>query len=453
MTLKKQFTLLASIIITIPILCIAFIFTYNYLRSADRLLIKEYSELKKNQSSLYTKEDWKTIYSSINSLPPDVDAALVSENSIVIISTIPEIPVATEISFGFLWQIQNMPYKKNYYQFSIIDISNNKMLLVTKVSKNKQNSNSKIGIFPSLLFFLFIIVLICFIFLLLIFRNINKSISSLEQETQEIAAGDLSVEIDTKNKDSTSNEITSISTSLEKMRQSLLEARNQQTKFIMGISHDLRTPVAIIKGYTEALSDGIISDPEEIYNTYSLIGSKTAQLDNMINSLINFMKMNYTEFRENLSSESITSLINDFAQDAKISGNVFKRKVNCNIDLPDNILVPMNKTLISRAFENLLSNALRYTKENDTITISAYQSDNTIKMEIADTGIGIEEKDLKRIFDLFYRGTNSRREEGMGIGLSVVKNIIETHNWNIDVTSEKDKGTCFTITIPLSINN
>ena len=110
----------------------------------------------------------------------------------------------------------------------------------------------------------------------------------------------------------------------------------------------------------------------------------------------------------------------------------------------------MNKTLISRAFENLLSNALRYTKENDTITISAYKiNDSEIKVAIADTGIGIDEKDLNQIFDLFYRGTNSRREEGMGIGLSVVKNIMETHNWNIEVKSEKDKGTCFIITIPL----
>lgn len=450
MTLKKQFTLLASIIITIPILCIAFIFIYNYLKSSDRLLIKEYTELKKNQSSLYNKEDWKTIYSSINNLPPDVEAALVSENSTVIISTIPEIPVDTEISFGFLWQIQNIPHKKNYYQFSIIDISTSKMLLVTRVSKNKQAKTTKIGIFPSLLFFLFIIVLICFIFLLLIFKNINKSISTLEQETQEIAAGDLSVKINTSYKESYSNEITSISLSLEKMRQSLLEAQNQQTKFIMGISHDLRTPVAIIKGYTEALSDGIISEPEEISNTYSLIGNKTAQLDNMINSLINFMKMNYADFRETLSNESITKLINEFFQDAKVSGNVFNRKVCCNNELSEDILVPMNKTLISRAFENLLSNALRYTKENDTITISAYKiNDSEIKVAIADTGIGIEEKDLNQIFDLFYRGTNSRREEGMGIGLSVVKNIMETHNWNIEVKSEKDKGTCFIITIPL----
>ena len=234
------------------------------------------------------------------------------------------------------------------------------------------------------------------------------------------------------------------------MRQSLLEAQNQQTKFIMGISHDLRTPVAIIKGYTEALSDGIISEPEEISNTYSLIGNKTAQLDNMINSLINFMKMNYADFRETLSNESITKLINEFFQDAKVSGNVFNRKVCCNNELSEDILVPMNKTLISRAFENLLSNALRYTKENDTITISAYKiNDSEIKVAIADTGIGIDEKDLNQIFDLFYRGTNSRREEGMGIGLSVVKNIMETHNWNIEVKSEKDKGTCFIITIPL----
>lgn len=453
MTLKKQFSTLAAIIITIPILCICFIFAYNYFRSSDRLLIKEFTQLKKQNSELYTREDWKTIFSSINNLPPDVEAALVSENNTVLLSTIEELPVDTDISFGFLWEIQNLSHRKNYYQFSLIDISTNKILLITKVSKDRNTPSKKIGVIPALLTFLFVIVTICFVFLLLIFKNINKSISTLEKQTQEIAAGDLSVEINTQNTEIKANEITSISMSLERMRQSLVEAQNQQTKFIMGISHDLRTPVAIIKGYMEALTDGIISDPEEIINTYSLIGSKTAQLENMINSLINFMKMNYTEFRENLSPESITDLIKLFAQDAKGACNVFKRQIVCNINLQEDYKIPLNKILISRAFENLLSNALRYTKENDTISINADKIDNEIQLKIADTGIGIEEKDLKRIFDLFYRGTNSRREEGMGIGLSVVKNIMETHNWKIEVQSKKDEGTCFTIHIPLTQEN
>ena len=80
--------------------------------------------------------------------------------------------------------------------------------------------------------------------------------------------------------------------------------------------------------------------------------------------------------------------------------------------------------------------------------LSSYIEDNCLIYKISDTGIGIEEKDLNNIFNMFYRGTNSRREEGMGIGLSVVQNIIETHGWKIKVDSQKGQGSTFTITIP-----
>lgn len=449
MTIKKQFSILATVIIAIPILCIIYMSIHNYIRSIDRILVKDFMEFKKNEGSLYTKDELRTIRESLRYLPAEVDAAIISSNNQVLLSSIPELPAKKEIDFQFLWNLQNMPSKKYYYQMSVIDSESIQFLLITRVFKDKTRQRPPIGMVASLMIFLFVIALFCFILILLIFKSISKSIITLEHETQDIANGDLSVQIQTEEK-SRSNEITSICESLEKMRLSLVEAQNQQTKFIMGISHDLRTPVAVIKGYMEALSDGIISEKDELTNAYSLISCKINQLDDMINSLINFMKMNYKEFRDQLSTASITSLIKDFANDAKSSGNVFERQVITNINLSEDYIIPLNKSLISRAFENLLSNALRYTEKNDTITISADKIDNSIIFKIADTGIGIDKEDLSQIFNLFYRGTNSRREEGMGIGLSVVKNVMDTHNWKIDVESEKGKGSCFIITIPLS---
>lgn len=217
----------------------------------------------------------------------------------------------------------------------------------------------------------------------------------------------------------------------------------------MGISHDLRTPVAVIKGYSEAISDGVITSPQEISKSLEIIEGRTAQLSEMIDSLINYMKLNDYEMRQKLTPGSISQIIKDFAKSSALVGNVFKRNIISNINIPDNIQVPLNEQLVYRSFENLFSNSLRYTKDNDTIEINSYlNTDNSIILEIKDTGIGIEEKDLRNIFDLFYRGSNSRREEGMGIGLSVVKNIMDTHGWTISVESEIGKGTCFSISIP-----
>ena len=216
----------------------------------------------------------------------------------------------------------------------------------------------------------------------------------------------------------------------------------------MGISHDLRTPVSVIKGYTEAISDGVLTSQEEVKNAMELIQAKTEQLETMIDTLISFTKMNSTEIRQSMKTQSITDFITEIIKEEQTTGNVFNRNIITNINFDRNVLVPFDRQLVTRVFENLFNNAMRYTQNDDTITLDAQIQDNNVIYKISDTGCGIEEKDLKNIFDMFYRGTNSRREEGMGIGLSVVKNIIDTHGWSIEVDSKKNEGTCFTIKIP-----
>ena len=156
------------------------------------------------------------------------------------------------------------------------------------------------------------------------------------------------------------------------MRIALIEEQNRKQKFIMGMSHDLRTPIAIIKGYIEAINDGIVSSPDEIEKSLELIHIKSTQLEEMINTLINFMKMDSYEILKDVKEESITQIIKDFAKNSFVMANVFKRKIITNIDLPKDIVIEVNKMLVQRAFENLFSNAIRYTKDNDSIFLNAY---------------------------------------------------------------------------------
>ena len=168
----------------------------------------------------------------------------------------------------------------------------------------------------------------------------------------------------------------------------------------------------------------------------------------MIDTLINYTKMNSVELRQAMKTQSITDFITEIIQEEKTTCAVFKRNIITNVNFEKDVLVPFDKMLARRVFENLFNNALRYTKDNDTITLTSYIKDSSVIYKISDTGIGIEQKDLKNIFQMFYRGTNSRREEGMGIGLSVVDNIIKTHGWKIQVESNKNEGTSFTVIIP-----
>jgi len=448
MTIKKQFILLSAIITAIPVFCAAFVGMNRYLMSSDRYLLNSYREVRKLDSGKISHEDRKKLFDTLRLLPPDVQSVMLAGDSSVIISTIPEITAGTVTSQENIWRLIDGTSDVYFYQFTSVPYQNGEQaLLITRIPRDKHDVRKKQSMIPTLIVFLFITVAICLLFIIAMTRSIFRSIGTLERQTQQIADGDLSVtpEINMRNP----NEITSIAGSLEKMRRSLLEAQNRKNRFIMGISHDLRTPVAIIKGYAEAVSDEVITGRDDIKQAADLIGAKSSQLEDMIDSLLSFMKLDEAEIRENLERESISSLIKEFAEDAKITGNVFKRDITADISLPDGICIPLDRQLVTRAFGNLFTNAIRYTKDGDSIRISAEKQEGSILFSIADTGSGIEEKDLAHIFDLFYRGTNSRREEGMGIGLSVVKNVMDIHGWNIDVDARPGFGTKFTVTIPV----
>jgi signal transduction histidine kinase len=189
--------------------------------------------------------------------------------------------------------------------------------------------------------------------------------------------------------------------------------------------------------------------------TLGIISTKTEQLENMINTLINFVKLNQTDWVQQLKKQDIMPVIKEFAESAVTTGGIFKRNVSAQIDCDEKIEIPFDKELFHRVLENLFSNALRYTNDNDAIIISAKkesgaQGAGRLLLKISDTGIGIAQDDLKKIFDMFYRSSSSRREEGMGIGLATVMTIIKAHGWKISATSELGKGSAFLIEIPIA---
>jgi len=449
MKLKKQLNLLALFITGIPLACLGFVCVNLYLHSPSHMLIGGYEEVKTLDSSNMTDSDYNLFIKNVKLLPKNVEIALIDNmTGLVITSSIREIPTNSFLSQFELWLIMENSSNKYLYQFTSLNSPTLSSMMITRISRKKSAQVRNQLYMPILYSILAIIVSACIIIIIFLSRTINRSIKIIEDTTQSLANGNLATAIPSvTNK---SNEITYILNSLEKMRISLAEAQNQKTKFIMGISHDLRTPVAVIKGYTEAISDGIISEKNEVMNSMELINAKARQLEVMIDSLINFTKMNSTEIRQSMKTQSITDFISEITKEEETIGNVFKRSIITKINFDKDVLVPFDKQLVTRVFENLFNNALRYTKDNDTITLESYilSKEKKVIYKISDSGIGINAEDLKNIFDMFYRGSNSRREEGMGIGLSVVKNIIETHRWKIDVESKKDEGTCFTITIP-----
>jgi signal transduction histidine kinase len=277
----------------------------------------------------------------------------------------------------------------------------------------------------------------------LIARSMTESVRLLDGATRRIAAGELDRSIEVKG----SNEITSLAASLNSMRLALKDDQARRSRFIMGVTHDLKTPLAFIKGYAEAIGDGM-ADSDEARDRYvDVIATKVDQLAGMIDDLIEFVRVDTVEWRRRLQVVPLAPFLRGLCRRVEADAMLLRRRAECSIDIGDEVTVAFDEHLVARALENIVNNALRYTAEGGLVRIDARVEVGTIILEISDNGPGIEASDMPNIFDPFYRGSASRREQGMGLGLAVVKGIIDSHGWNIAVQSEPGAGSQFIITI------
>jgi signal transduction histidine kinase len=274
-----------------------------------------------------------------------------------------------------------------------------------------------------------------------IVRRFNRSVRSLEAATRKIADGDLDFSLPVHGND----EVSSLTRSFERMRTALKEEFDRRARFIMGVSHDLRTPLALIQGYVEAVADGKADDPESRRKYLAIVQDKTRALDGMVTNLIEFARMDTGQWKTTHRPVRLAPFLRPIVQGYAEDAAVLHRSFSHEIELPEDLEVDMDEALMGRALENLIGNALRYTTEGGSITLRAAVEGGSPVLSIHDTGIGIPADELPRILDPFYRGTNSRREPGFGLGLATVKSIVDGHGWTIEVSSEVGTGTTFRI--------
>jgi signal transduction histidine kinase len=278
---------------------------------------------------------------------------------------------------------------------------------------------------------------------IIIMKSINRSIRGLDEATSRVAEGDLNFELKPQGND----EFTSLTKSFELMRKELKDNQEQRSRFLMGVSHDLKTPLTSIEGYLEAIDDGIADNPDKLQKYISIIKNKSKVLEERIVQLIDFVKMERGEWELQKNEINLGEYLKNLAINYTEDIPVFKRMFHFKIDLPNEYKVYADVPLLTRAFENLIANAIQYTREEDTIILEARKSEAGVVIILKDSGPGIPEQEKEKIFEPFYRGTSSRREQGTGLGLSVVKSIFNSHGWRIEVKSTLNQGTEFVISI------
>ena len=273
--------------------------------------------------------------------------------------------------------------------------------------------------------------------------SVLKSVKKLEYATRRIADGDLDFELEPKGPD----EFKALTASFDKMKQTLKEAHSRKSRFLIGISHDLKTPLTSIKGYLEAIDDGLAADNETRAKYLKIITDKTEVLEERISGLIDFARMETGEWKLKKKKVNLKPFIDDLSAAYREDCIIMGKKFVYENSFPENLAAECDPALIERALENHFTNALRYTFDGGTVFLKCFIKEGVPVIEIADNGEGIDEKELAFIFDPFYRGTNSRREQGMGLGLSTSKSIFENHGWTVSVSSRKGEGTVFRIVL------
>lgn len=237
----------------------------------------------------------------------------------------------------------------------------------------------------------------------------------------------------------------------------LLDNEEARKNILSNVSHDLRTPITAIRGYAELMKATSSSMTEDQFNNYlNNIIKRSSQMENIVSDIVELTKMESgsTEFVFiDLSlSEMLFEQKNLFSSELSATG----KKLHIKVPEDDLLIVKVDAKRFARVIQNLISNAINYTKEDGEIYIKAWRSGDELPMsqhkiyiDISDNGIGIPEDAIPHIFDRFYRASNSGKNiKGTGLGLSIVQTILEKHGATISVTSTINKGTTFHIVMP-----
>ena len=252
------------------------------------------------------------------------------------------------------------------------------------------------------------------------------------------------------------DEIDMLCNNFDMMRKELKRAREREkymkkerNMLLANISHDLKTPITSIKGYVEGIQDGIADTPEKMKRYLDTIHTKAEVIDDLVNNLSVFSKLELSRLIFEFKEGDINSFMRDFVDDYRL--DLEKNGIKLETDIPiDEVIVRMDYEKISRVFSNLIDNAVKYRSEdNPTLSVSTMCSDGGVYVNISDNGIGIDENELKNVFDGFYRVDSSRSIKGSGLGLGIAKQIVEKHGGKIWLKSDGlGKGTTAVVFLP-----
>lgn len=271
--------------------------------------------------------------------------------------------------------------------------------------------------------------------------SFTKPLKKMQNSAAQLAEGDYSVKTGVKQKDEIGELAAAIDVLSEKLdiasheSEQLLKLRRE---FVANISHELRTPVTVIRGSIEALYDEVVTEPEQVKNYYRQMLNESIYLQRIVNDLLDLSLLQNTEFNIEMQELSLCDVLNDVVRSTQHMAQMKNVEIRLEQET-ENCTVTGDPDRLRQMFMVILDNAIKFSYQNGIVAVSL--KDKTVS--IKDNGIGIVKDDLPFIFDRFYSVKSEENKKGTGLGLSIAKQIADRHHIEISVDSKQNEGTQF----------
>jgi two-component system sensor histidine kinase SaeS len=284
--------------------------------------------------------------------------------------------------------------------------------------------------------------------------SITRSFRHVVEAVTQLSAGNLSTRVPVHSNDEVGRLASAFNHMAERMEESFIRERDMEQarrEFIGSVSHDLRTPLASIRAMVESINDGVVTEQDTVKRYLKTIEAEVENLSQLINDLFELSQMDAGILKLQLETSSLTDLISDTLESMSAQANAGGKRLHLKGSMDGEVSpVVMDPRRVQRVLYNLVQNAIRYTPSDGAIHILARDVGSEIQVEVTDTGEGIPQEELPRIFDRFYRPEQSRSRDsgGTGLGLSIAKSIIEAHGGRLWVESAVGQGSTFGFALP-----
>ena len=274
----------------------------------------------------------------------------------------------------------------------------------------------------------------------------EEPLHKLAEATEQVANGDFSVYVPTTHTSDRLDYLDVMILDFNKMVEELGSVETLKTDFVSNVSHEMKTPIAIIKNYAELLQTGKGTEEERIEYARS-IEEAASRLSGLITNILRLNKLEHQRIDPEIKTYDLCAQLEECILNYEDMWD--EKDLELEVDIEEKTVVDADKNLMELVWNNLLSNAVKFTEPGGKVTVRQTSSDGYAVVEVTDTGCGMSRESIRHIFDKFYQGDTSHSKEGNGLGLALVSRILMLMDGEISAASEEGRGSTFTVRIPV----